>query len=145
MTELQERIQGMLEDLKVFFNHLKKIEINEDNISYESLVMLVIDRFHTEIYTDENNYFDWYSEITGQNIPILDFNDFIELERVTEIDILRMYHWLLFDNFYVEERQRIRLGRQFMRSELKEELMSVVWHPNNFHKFVHLDPDTFLL
>lgn len=146
MTELHERIQSMLEDLRLIFNHHKEMEMNDDiNISYESLVMLSIDSFHTEIYANKDNYFNWYSELTWQNIPILNFNNFIELERVTETDILYMYHWLLFDNFYVEERQRIRLGKQFTRSELKEELMSVVWHPNNFHKFKYLDPDTFLL
>lgn len=41
------------------------------------------------------------------------------------------------------KKKREELQQQFKKSKLKEELMANVWHPKNFEKFKHLDPDTF--
>ncbi len=38
---------------------------------------------------------------------------------------------------------RQRLQEEFRRSNLKAELMAVVWHPRNFEKFRYLDEETF--
>ena len=42
-----------------------------------------------------------------------------------------------------EEFIRNKFQKWFTRSELKAELMAVVWHPKNFEKFKYLDPETF--
>jgi hypothetical protein len=38
---------------------------------------------------------------------------------------------------------RKKLQEWFRKSELKEELMSYVWHPRYFEKFKYLDPEVF--
>ena len=45
----------------------------------------------------------------------------------------------------VEKNNYIRkcFQKHFMSCGLAEELISVVWHPRNFEKFKHLDPETF--
>jgi len=47
------------------------------------------------------------------------------------------------NDFMKEIYMRRKLSDWFKRSELKEELMKVVWHPRNFWKFPYLDPETF--
>jgi hypothetical protein len=108
-------------------------------------VIRMIDSFHPNIQNDDN-YFKWY---VTQHVTKLDIDDFIALTTVTPTDFIRMYHWLIFDSFYVDEnilfteRQRIILGNQFKCSKLKEELMATLWHPINFDKFHYWDPETF--
>jgi hypothetical protein len=38
---------------------------------------------------------------------------------------------------------RKKFQQWFKRSDLKAELMAVVWHPRNFEKFKYLDSETF--
>lgn len=144
--QFAEQIKNMLEDIELVLNH--HIVLGDEE--YKSCVMIVIDAFHTAIYADTDNYLCWYRGLMDQNITKLDFQDFIRLTRVTSTDFIRMYCWLVFDSFYVEEnilfteRQRIIFGNLFKRSQLKEELMATLWHPNNFNHFIHWDPETFL-
>lgn len=144
--ELQftQQIQDMLQDVELLLNYNSCI-LTPD---YNSYVILIIDAFHEAIYADENNYFSWYYQLTHLNITRLQLTDFIRLKQPTQLHFIRMYYWIIFDfytqqNIQFTERQRIIFGNQFKRSNLKSELIAVVWHPNNFQKFIHWDPETF--
>ena len=40
--------------------------------------------------------------------------------------------------------EMLPIRKEFMKEYgLAWELMAAVWHPDNFHKFKYLDPDTF--
>lgn len=146
--QFADRVQQMIDDAQLILNNHIHLEHNNNLFNYNSYVVLVIDSFHTEI-EDDDNYFNWYYGLMTQNIPRLSIQDFIGLTEVTATDFIRMYYWLVFDEFYVQEnilfteRQRIIIGNKFKRSELKRELMATVWNPINFDKFVHWDPEMF--
>lgn len=146
--QFADRVQQMIYDAQLILNNHIHLEHNNNLFNYNSYVVLVIDSFHTEI-EDDDNYFNWYHGLMTQNIPRLTIEDFIRLTTVTSTDFMRMYYWLVFDSFYVQEnilfteRQRIILGNKFKRSKLKEELIATLWHPINFYKFVHWDPEIF--
>jgi hypothetical protein len=55
------------------------------------------------------------------------------------------YNWLSCNTMdkVKEEYIRKRFQEWFRKSELKEELISKVWHPSNWEKFKYLDPETF--
>jgi hypothetical protein len=141
------RVQDMLNDVQLILNNEIQLH-NHNSFNYYLCVIRIIDAFHTEIQ-DDDNYFKWYCQLMTRHITKLDIDDFIALTTVTPTDFIRMYYWLTFDSFYVDEnilfteRQRIILGNQFKRSGLKEELMATLWHPINFNKFYYWDPETF--
>ena len=143
-----EKIKTKFRDIEIVLNYQRQL-CNDDtemlNNQYYQRVMLIIDLFHSSISRDVDNYFDWYRQLMALNIPKLDIQDFIGLTRVTKIDFICMYYCFTFDTFHqlFTERQRIRLGKQFKRSDLKRDLMEKVWHPINFHKFKYWDPETF--
>ena len=142
------RVQEMLDDIQLILNNHIQLHMSTNSFNYYSHGIRILDAFHTEIQ-DDDNYFKWYSQLMIRHIRRLDIDDFITLTIVTPTDFIRMYYWLIFDSFYIEEnilfteRQRIILGNQFKRSALKEQLMATVWHPINFDKFGHWDPETF--
>ena len=142
ISQFTSQIQYMLRDIEISLNHYSSILTHD----YQSYVILIIHAFHDTIYTNQHHYFNWYYQL---NITRLLLTDFIKLRQPTQLQFIQMYHWLIFDTFYDEqnilftERQRIIFGNKFKRSDLKSELMTVVWHPNNFHKFIHWDPETF--
>jgi hypothetical protein len=144
--QFADRVQDMINDVQLILNN--QIQINHNLFNYHSHVIRIIDAFHTEIQ-DDDNYFNWYCQLMTRHVTKLDIDDFMELTIVTPTDFIRMYYWLIFDSFYVEEnilfteRQRIILGNQFKRSALKEQLMATVWHPINCDKFHYWDPETF--
>lgn len=135
-----EQLQDIFYNMEMALNYQLEMFGMENN--YYSFVKYTINYIHITI-SNMDNYFDWYNELLTQNIPKLEFNDFFELERITQMDILRIYYWFVFDSFYEEEKHRIKMGNQFKRSELKSELMATIWHPKNFYKFIYLDADTF--
>ena len=155
--QFANRVQDMLDDIQLILNnhiqlHMSQAtsmtQFNYNSFNYNSHVVRIIDAFHTEIQ-DDDNYFKWYCQLMTRHITRLDIDDFIALTTVTPTDFIRMYYWLIFDSFYVDEnilfteRQRIILGNQFKRSGLKQELMATVWHPINCDKFHYWDPETF--
>lgn len=146
LSQFTPQIQLMLYDITLLFNHHSSILTHD----YHSYVILIIDAFHTHIYAEDDiHYFNWYYQLIQLNLKRLQLTDFVKLRNPTQLQFIQMYYWLTFDTFYDEqnilftERQRIIFGNQFKRSNLKSELMAVVWHPNNFHKFIHWDPETF--
>jgi len=146
--QFADRVQDMINDAQLILNNHIQLQYNDNLFNYYSCVVRIIDAFHTEIQ-DDDNYFNWYCQLMTRHVTKLDIDDFMELTTVTPTDFIRMYYWLIFESFYVDEnilfteKQRIILGNQFKRSGLKEELMATVWHPINFDKFGHWDPETF--
>jgi hypothetical protein len=53
--------------------------------------------------------------------------------------------WLLYHINKGDTLKYVReeLQKWFSKSDLKQELMSTVWHPRNIHRFKYLDPETF--
>ena len=104
--QFKQQIDNILEDIELVLNHQLTLYNEDYNMSlynYNSCVTIIINAFHTALFGDFDNYFDWYFTLMTQNIPKLDIQDFIELRKVTQSDFIRMYYWLIFDTFYVEE------------------------------------------
>ena len=117
------RVQDMINDVQLILNHeiqlrLSEAQFNYNSFNYYSYVIRIIDAFHTEIQ-DDDNYFKWYCQLITRHVTKLDIDDFMQLTTVTPTDFIRMYYWLIFDSFYVDEnilfteRQRIILGNEF--------------------------------
>lgn len=124
-----EQMQDKINDIVQVLNyHISLCNEDPDKLiyNYETCVMLSVDAFHTAIYADEDNYFDWYIGLMSQNFPKLVLTDFIKLQKITKMDFLHMYYWLVFDTFYVgenalfTEKQRIKLNKQLNKSDLIE-------------------------
>jgi hypothetical protein len=121
------------DDFLYYCHELESIDLNP-----LSNVTSIGDRFLYGCHSLKSIDLSPFSNVTeiGDEILICCFN----LKSINS----RKIKWFYHDKKEEYQQNYDKPRKEFMKEYgLAWELMAVVWHPDNFHKFKYLDPDTF--